>query len=166
MQGTSPATQSLKYQLNPPTLNMWANKIMQQWDLSLEAGLQNARFFQSRPPKYFKRVDEDSYKHFRQVMQILDCVILDIQTVQYKPKILVCSLLYLILGTPPPTQASSSTNSPARRSPPSSPGPPGSSWRRATSTPCSASSWWRVSDCRCSKFYPACSTWPPSSRCR
>lgn len=32
------------------------------------------------------------------MMQILDCAILDIQTVQYKPKILVCSLLYLILG--------------------------------------------------------------------
>lgn len=31
-------------------------------------------------------------------MQILDCAILDIQTVQYKPKILVCSILYLILG--------------------------------------------------------------------
>lgn len=31
-------------------------------------------------------------------MQILDCAILDIQTVQYKPKILVCSMIYLILG--------------------------------------------------------------------
>ena len=31
-------------------------------------------------------------------MQILDCAILDIQTVQYKPKILVCSLLYLQIG--------------------------------------------------------------------
>ena len=31
-------------------------------------------------------------------MQILDCAILDIQTVQYKPKVLACSLLYLILG--------------------------------------------------------------------
>ena len=32
------------------------------------------------------------------MMQILDCAILDIQTVQYKPKTLVCSLLYLVLG--------------------------------------------------------------------
>lgn len=32
------------------------------------------------------------------MMQILDCAILDIQTVQYKPKVLVCSLLYLVLG--------------------------------------------------------------------
>ena len=32
------------------------------------------------------------------MMQLLDCAILDIQTVQYKPKILVCSMLYLILG--------------------------------------------------------------------
>lgn len=32
------------------------------------------------------------------MMQLLDCAILDIQTVQYKPKILVISLLYLLLG--------------------------------------------------------------------
>jgi hypothetical protein len=32
------------------------------------------------------------------MMQLLDCAILDIQTVQYKPKVLVVSLLYLLLG--------------------------------------------------------------------
>ena len=46
----------------------------------------------------FKAKDMDSYHNFREVMQILDCAILDIQTVQYKPKVLTCSLLYLILG--------------------------------------------------------------------
>lgn len=49
-------------------------------------------------PKYFKKIDNDSYKNYRQMMQLLDCAILDIQTVQYKPKILVISLLYLLLG--------------------------------------------------------------------
>lgn len=32
-------------------------------------------------------------------MQLIDFSLLDIQTVQYKQKILVCSLIYLILGT-------------------------------------------------------------------
>jgi hypothetical protein len=27
---------TLKYNLNPPTINMWANKVMQQWDLFLD----------------------------------------------------------------------------------------------------------------------------------
>jgi hypothetical protein len=31
-------------------------------------------------------------------MQVLDCSMLDIQTVQYRPKILASSVLYLILG--------------------------------------------------------------------
>ena len=35
--------------------------------------------------------------YFRQVMQILDCCILDIQSFQYKPKPLVCSIIYLVL---------------------------------------------------------------------
>jgi len=49
-------------------------------------------------PKFYKKIDSDSYKNYRQMMQLLDCAILDIQTVQYKPKILVISLLYLLLG--------------------------------------------------------------------
>jgi len=36
MQGNLVIIQCLKYNLNPPTINMWANKIMQQWDLFLE----------------------------------------------------------------------------------------------------------------------------------
>jgi len=31
-------------------------------------------------------------------MQLLDCAILDIQTVQYKQKLLVCAFMYLVLG--------------------------------------------------------------------
>lgn len=92
-------TQALKFNLHPPTINMWANKIMQQWDLFLDSTqMQQQPFFMNHQSKYFKKIDEDSYKNYRQIMQILDCAILDIQTVQYKPKILVCSLLYLILG--------------------------------------------------------------------
>jgi len=78
---------------------MWANKLMQQWDLFLESTpLIHEDYFVTHPPKFFKKIDEDSYKNYRTVMQILDCVILDKQRVQYKPRILVCSMLYLILG--------------------------------------------------------------------
>lgn len=31
-------------------------------------------------------------------MQLLDCATLDIQTVQYQPKLLVCAFIYLVLG--------------------------------------------------------------------
>ena len=32
------------------------------------------------------------------MLQLIDCAILDIQTAQYKPKMLVCSFMYLLLG--------------------------------------------------------------------
>lgn len=35
---------------------------------------------------------------FREMMQLIDCSVLDIQTAQYKPKMLVCSFLYLLIG--------------------------------------------------------------------
>lgn len=99
MQSNFNLTQTLKFNLNPPTLNMWGNKIMQQWDSFLmNTKILEDPFFLSNQPKYFKKIDNDSYKNYRQMMQLLDCAILDIQTVQYKPKILVISLLYLLLG--------------------------------------------------------------------
>jgi hypothetical protein len=107
---------------------MWANKLMQQWDLFLESGRGTQEcFFGGNGSKYFKRIDEDSYKNYRQVMQILDCALLDIQTVQYKPKILGCSIIYLIMGTSSSTQARSSESSVRRKSSTTSPGPPSSS---------------------------------------
>lgn len=77
---------------------MWANKLMQQWDLFLDSSPNIEGFFAGQQLPYFKRVDEESYKNYRQVMQVLDCSMLDIQTVQYRPKILASSVLYLILG--------------------------------------------------------------------
>lgn len=77
---------------------MWANKLMQQWDLFLEASPNVEDCFPGQQIPFFKRLDEDSYKNYRQVMQILDCSMMDIQTVQYRPKILASSVLYLILG--------------------------------------------------------------------
>ena len=31
-------------------------------------------------------------------MQLIDCSVLDLETVNYKPKMLVCSFMYLLLG--------------------------------------------------------------------
>lgn len=35
---------------------------------------------------------------FRQLLQFVDCVILDVQTAQYKPLLIVLSLMYLMIG--------------------------------------------------------------------
>ena len=31
-------------------------------------------------------------------MQLIDCAIIDVQTTHYKPKMLVCSFMYLLIG--------------------------------------------------------------------
>ena len=47
---------------------------------------------------YFKECDETAYVNYRQMMQMLDCSIMDVQTFEYNPKMLVCGFMYLILG--------------------------------------------------------------------
>ena len=69
---------------------------MNQWDLFIE-NPQNIRSLKF-PLRLFKLPNEESYLLFREYMQILDNIILDIQTLQYKPRALIASLMYLILG--------------------------------------------------------------------
>ena len=47
---------------------------------------------------HFKQLDENSYMMFRKLMQLIDCAVIDIETVQYKPRMLVSSFMYLLLG--------------------------------------------------------------------
>jgi len=100
MQGISSFTKILKYTLNPPTLSTWANRFMLQWDTYLEQNpyARNHQIFMRHPHKFFKKWDDESYKLYRTVMQLLDFASLDIQSVQYQPKLVVCAFMYLILG--------------------------------------------------------------------
>ena len=73
---------------------------MTQWDKyidEVEYAMHHPCFKDEEKP-YFKRLDTNSYRMFRQLMQFVDCVILDIQTAQYKPILIVLSLMYLIIG--------------------------------------------------------------------
>lgn len=73
---------------------------MLQWDTYLEQNPygHNHHIFMRYPHKFFKKWDDDSYRLYRSVMQLLDFASLDIQSVQYQPKLLVCAFMYLILG--------------------------------------------------------------------
>lgn len=77
---------------------------MSQWDLYLD------QLYSSKSPFHnflklwpvttikFKQPNEESYLLYREFLQILDCSMLDIQTLQYKNRTLVASLIYLIMG--------------------------------------------------------------------
>lgn len=91
---------TLKYKLNPPTVYMWANRLMFQWDSYLEANqyAQTHPAFDRCQKCYFKKCNEDSIRLFREMTQYIDCATLHIHTVQYKPKLLACAFMYLVLG--------------------------------------------------------------------
>lgn len=75
---------------------------MTQWDLYIE----NSPYAKNHPLILasteglinFKQPNEKSYARFREIMQIIDCAVLDIQTLQYKPRTLIAAFMYLTIG--------------------------------------------------------------------
>lgn len=81
--------QTLKFMVNPPTLNMWGNWFMSQWDIfvassSNDLALSFADSFDRLPQ--FKQPDEISYALFREFMQIIDLTILNVASLQAEPR--------------------------------------------------------------------------------
>lgn len=79
---------------------MWANRFILQWDIYIEQNVyaKNHSLFTTKTPPFFKKYDKDSLRLFRELMQYIDCALLHIHTVQYKPKLLACAFIYLVLG--------------------------------------------------------------------
>lgn len=90
----------MKFKINPPTISALANKIMIQWDAFIDSKDSNTFYYQFgiKEKIHFKTMEERSYKMFRSLLQMLDCSVIDVQTAQYKAKMLVCSFIYLLLG--------------------------------------------------------------------
>jgi cyclin E len=90
----------LGWYMTPPTYAMWANWYMNQWDIFIstnEYALSHP-LIQNSIDLNFKSSDESSYKQFREVMQIMDLIILDHTCLLYQPRGLVVSIMFLILG--------------------------------------------------------------------
>lgn len=75
----------LDYKITPPTINMWANWYINQWDKFIEEEKKVSfnKIFKDMIPK-FKNPNEQSYTLFRKLFSYLDGVLLDIYTLQYK----------------------------------------------------------------------------------
>ena len=92
----------MKWLLTPPSLNTWASWYMNQWDLYIE----HSQYAVKHPlilsfdeaMVQFKQPNEKSYARFRELMQLVDCTLIDAQTLQYKSRALIASLMYLVLG--------------------------------------------------------------------
>lgn len=75
---------------------------MQKWDPFLENILYsdsaNVLKKSGKNPIYFKKPHEQSYGSFRELIQILDVLLLDIETLQYNQRAIIASLMYLMIG--------------------------------------------------------------------
>ncbi|KAM3143800.1 G1/S-specific cyclin-E1 [Paramecium bursaria] len=79
----------LKWHVNPPTFTYWVNWFTDQWDI----------YANNKGVNYlFRKPDEESYQLFRKLNQFIDCAIMDINTLQYLPRTIVASMMYLLIG--------------------------------------------------------------------
>ena len=94
----------LKWTLVPPTLNTWAQWYLSQWDLFIEQSpLATTHpfimsFENGGLVVQFRQPTEQSYKLFREIMQYIDCITLEVEHLQYNQRTLIAALMYLILG--------------------------------------------------------------------
>jgi len=81
---------------------MWANWYMNQWDQYVQHSpyASNHTLLQSvvDPLVIFRQPTDKSYARYRELMQLIDISTLDIMTLQYHPRAIVASALYVLLA--------------------------------------------------------------------
>lgn len=69
----------LQWRTTPPTYAMWANWYMNQWDIYITVNeyAKTHEVIQNIPDLTFKTSNESAYARFREIMQIIDLIVLD-----------------------------------------------------------------------------------------
>lgn len=92
----------MKWELAPPTLNMWTNWYIGQWDtyIQFNEAARNNELVKSLqdPIVVFKLPNDKSYARYRELCQLVDLASLDIATLQYSPRALIASGMYVLLA--------------------------------------------------------------------
>ena len=79
----------MQFHLYPITLNYWGNYFMAKWDIYAKANPAGFTILNQEIPggiPLFKSDNIEDYKRFRSVMQILDLLILDLNSYKYDKK--------------------------------------------------------------------------------
>ena len=77
---------SLNWRILPATIFSWCNWLMTEWDI-----------YNSDIPIRFKQPSENSYKLYRQILGIIDAVLLDDYYLRYRRCALAAGVIYLVL---------------------------------------------------------------------
>lgn len=81
----------LTWHLTPPTTFFWTNLYATQWDEFSK----DSEFAELK----FKEPSDDSYRRYRQLMQIVDSFSMEVEHLQYNQRILAGSAIYIVLST-------------------------------------------------------------------
>jgi hypothetical protein len=46
----------------------------------------------------FKKLTDESYRNYREIMQLLDVATLDFESLHYNPRALIAAFLYIVIG--------------------------------------------------------------------
>ena len=80
---------------------MWANWYMSQWDMYIQQSpyAMNHPLIRSVSDPFivFKQPTEKAYAKFREFMQVIDIALLDVVSLQYQPRAIIASTMYLML---------------------------------------------------------------------
>ena len=85
----------LSMNLSPSTLCLWGNWYSSQWDSFIE---ESPKLVSNQSSLVFRFPNESSYSILRNLYALIDCLVLDLKHLHYKPRAIVASLLYLLLG--------------------------------------------------------------------
>jgi hypothetical protein len=86
----------------PSNLNLWLNWYLCQWDVYLDSFEEVREKFSLFSGKsnlvYFKKPDEETYFIFRQITQLTDVIVLDINYLNFSLRELVAACLFITIG--------------------------------------------------------------------
>ena len=91
----------MRFELYPITLNYWGNYFMTKWDsFSTANPFQFGMLVQEMPGDIplFKSDRVEDYQRFRGLMQILDMIVLDLNSFRFDKKHITASAIYFQLG--------------------------------------------------------------------
>lgn len=80
---------------------MWANWHMMQWDTFIEKSefaRTHCLITSTALTPVFKKPHSESYSLYRAYMELIDCAVLDVQSLAYNVRALVAALAYVLLG--------------------------------------------------------------------
>ena len=89
----------MNWNLTPPTLCTWASIYASQWDYFVQTD-PLARPFLQQVGTSSTLMDsaQESYVRYRQLMQIIDTLVLDARTLQYKQRVIVAAVMYILFA--------------------------------------------------------------------